>query len=1066
MISTFRKLLASSAISALASLVPLVACAQVVIPGTAPANVQQSLQNLAAGGVGGSTISSVAGDLTGTIAAGVLTLTLPNVNSLGAGTCGDATHVGQLTTTAKGLATNCVPIAIPLGTTTVPGLLRTTDAPVQSVAGLIGSISVASLVAAAGGTTAGTFAKADDTRITTAASTTYVNSQGFVNAAQAASAAPVPSVAGRTGPIALAVTDIAGAAPLNNAALTGVPTTPTAAPGTTGTQISSVGFVGAAITAAGTGGAPINSPTFTGNVNIPTYAAASNSTLAASTNYVDRAITTAGTGTGVSQASIAHYGGVSNVYDGNAYCDGTSRTAGATLGLTTIALLTGYTNALGQHPYSWYNNGNADYWANLEVQGNHGPGKTVLFIDGPASGIPNGASISSPNGAVSSTVASTQDISPVSQTSNGGGTAGSYTINFPSTSGIWVGELLPTMQGVPANDVITNVTATQLTVANSFQGNGTPSGTVFAFPRGGVINLTSATTGTLVGRLTGGDYTSNANGSSMLRIHKAATDASASSAQLDWLAIQSGIQTAAASTTGTGGGTVTIPVGKCMMDGAADVGTGNGTLVIPASGEDIFYSNGNPVDIVGKGKFTTRLTWPTDLGMGRMGIVTGAPGDNWPAGNGRFGYNYYTGQIRDLMLAGPGNGNQHFGQRQAFMDGAVLGARRAMTRVFIRDWNAGWSQDGDHTLYTDVTSTYNYCGLREADGSTSLYGDFIYNHVMLDGNHLANICVSKNSTIGGVWDKPYLGGSPYSILAEAGAPDLYNEVGGYSGNVGLPATNAMTITHAQLEWVGDAEWIDDNITRADGTDGGTMVRDFTTTTCEKCYVSTNTNNSITNTTAGYTTGRNLRHYFVARNFNDIAFTHMNGGSAINSGLTSLMYKSGTIYGFQYDGDPSNFTGDNSNLLQGNIGPYNAADWKNMELSIPTRWTGNAEFIAQGGTVNLVKGMILEQQANVTGSQIGTASNNLISGVMEQNYLNASGAVVAVATKGRAVDVAVDNSGLAPGAFLKKNGVGGATVATGPGDVGYIGVISSWQDGNVTIGGVTYTLFPVTLKAGA
>jgi hypothetical protein len=54
---------------------------------------------------------------------------------------------------------------------------------------------------------------------------------------------PVTSVAGKTGAVTLAVADVAGAAPLASPALTGTPTVPTAAAGTSTTQAASTAYV-------------------------------------------------------------------------------------------------------------------------------------------------------------------------------------------------------------------------------------------------------------------------------------------------------------------------------------------------------------------------------------------------------------------------------------------------------------------------------------------------------------------------------------------------------------------------------------------------------------------------------------------------------------------------------------------------------------------------------------------------------------------------------------------------------------------------------------------------------
>lgn len=74
------------------------------------------------------------------------------------------------------------------------------------------------------------------------ATTHWVNLQGYVTALTA----PVTSVAGKVGAVTLVVADVSGAAPLASPALTGVPTAPTAAPGTNTTQLATTAFVTAA----------------------------------------------------------------------------------------------------------------------------------------------------------------------------------------------------------------------------------------------------------------------------------------------------------------------------------------------------------------------------------------------------------------------------------------------------------------------------------------------------------------------------------------------------------------------------------------------------------------------------------------------------------------------------------------------------------------------------------------------------------------------------------------------------------------------------------------------------
>jgi len=120
---------------------------------------------------------------------------------------------------------------------------------------------------------------------------------------------------GRSGNVLLIANDISGAggAILASPAFTGAPTAPTAAPGTTTTQLATCAFVAAAIAAIGSGvvsfngrsgaitlttadvtgagGAPLASPAFTGIPVGPTAALNTNTTQLATTAYVMAAIT-------------------------------------------------------------------------------------------------------------------------------------------------------------------------------------------------------------------------------------------------------------------------------------------------------------------------------------------------------------------------------------------------------------------------------------------------------------------------------------------------------------------------------------------------------------------------------------------------------------------------------------------------------------------------------------------------------------------------------------------------------------------------------------------------------
>ena len=184
---------------------------------------------------------------------------------------------------------------------------------VTSVAGRTGAVTLSTADISGLGTMA--TATAADYSTTTVANGLYYplssNPAGYLTSA------PVTSVAGRTGAITLAVADVSGAAPLASPALTGTPTAPTAATSTNTTQVATTAYVvGQAGTATpvvnGTAAvgtsllysrqdhvhgtdttrAPLASPTFTGTPAAPTATAGTNTTQIATTAFVTAAIPT------------------------------------------------------------------------------------------------------------------------------------------------------------------------------------------------------------------------------------------------------------------------------------------------------------------------------------------------------------------------------------------------------------------------------------------------------------------------------------------------------------------------------------------------------------------------------------------------------------------------------------------------------------------------------------------------------------------------------------------------------------------------------------------------------
>lgn len=723
-----------------------------------------------------------------------------------------------------------------------------------------------------------------------------------------------------------------------------------------------------------------------------------------------------------------------------ALCNGVAHTVGSYLGTTSLSAIAAYTDGSGSHPYSWINDGTANYRIHLEAVGDVPVGNAFIPVPS-VIGIPIGATIVTPNGGLNTTVTSTTVVAAQTLTTNAVAATNQKVIPFPSTSGLWVGELMPTIAGVPQNDAIASVTATTVTLANNITAQ-INSGTVVSFPPIGVIGTAAAVSVALKGRLTGGATVLN---SSMLNLSLALTDTAAANAEMDWIGIASAIKAAMAAPV-IGGGVVRVRTGRCIMDNASNVGTGVGTLQIP----EFDGTNGNPVDLVGTSRTMSRMTWPTDLGIGREALITGNTGDTWVNGNGHYGAHYYEGEIRAVSFFGPSAGVLNRGQHVSWMDGMVLGAHRRLLSVLSRDFNSNITLSGDHTDWEEVQMYNGYCGLRFDDGSPSNYGDWTFKHLFMTGDALAGICVSKNAVASGIWDKPYFGGQPYEIFGEAGTPDNY---GAISGQI----LNAVTMVQAQFEWIGNGLIIDDNVTTADGQNRGNKTRGVSTWSCDKCNVSQQSIRAITDTSAGFVTGRKFYHYFDLATAVDVAFTHMNPGFPINAdnggtlipGLLSLIDVGFGPQGFLIEGDPSNFTKPNIPVLTGSgVSAYNnGVNWKSLRLRYPGTWSGHAELIDNTGTVVITPGMVLEQGV-LDGAVLGTTGTAPVLGITMQSDNNAANDINVMATSGDIVPIQLVAS-VPNGSLIKKAaGAQGQLAAIGDANIYAVTTSSTYTQNGI------------------
>lgn len=210
-------------------------------------------------------------------------------------TANPGTHTGQLATTAF------VMNAVSAATSGVSSFNTRTGAVLLNTADITGAGGAILASPAFSGTpTAPTAAPGT--------STIQLATTAFVGAAVTA-AGGVTSFNTRTGAVTLSLADVTGTGVLSNTALAGIPTAPTAAPGTSTTQVATTAFVSASVAASVTsfmsrtgavtltgadvsaaGGALNASPTFTGTPTAPTAAPGTNTTQLATTAFVQAAL--------------------------------------------------------------------------------------------------------------------------------------------------------------------------------------------------------------------------------------------------------------------------------------------------------------------------------------------------------------------------------------------------------------------------------------------------------------------------------------------------------------------------------------------------------------------------------------------------------------------------------------------------------------------------------------------------------------------------------------------------------------------------------------------------------
>jgi hypothetical protein len=258
--------------------------------------------------------------------------------------------------------------------------------------------------------------------------------------------------------------------------------------------------------------------------------------------------------------------------------------------------------------------------------------------------------------------------------------------------------------------------------------------------------------------------------------------------ELDWAATQGAINLVAAQ----GGGHVVSPAGTYLC---------NRMIVFPECRS--YGRRGVQVNWIGEGALATVYRWPDDLGPESFAVH--CPRRYEPAG-------MYEGLWQDIGLEGPG-AEPRLGVAPAQMDGWGWGARRRMVRCSARRFRAGVNVVGDHSQFQSVISRENLYGIYFARASRHLYGDLLFEKCMFSGCTLAAVAVHPGTQMGGcTMLSCYMGGSPYSIMKEAGE--------GQSVMVGQ-----SIFLNCMFEYVGNAWLHDENTPRR------AIVRNTTFDTC-------------------------------------------------------------------------------------------------------------------------------------------------------------------------------------------------------------------------------------------
>jgi hypothetical protein len=183
--------------------------------------------------------------------------------------------------------------------------------------------------------------------------------------------------------------------------------------------------------------------------------------------------------------------------------------------------------------------------------------------------------------------------------------------------------------------------------------------------------------------------------------------------ELDWLAAQAVINA---------GKDVFYPAGTYLNDQQ---------IVLPNASEG---PGTGAISIFGVSSSTSVLSWPTDLGTAKAGIVCGTPATSICAGT-----------IQHLGMTGPaaaGYYATHLGSQVASMDGFLWGGRRQVNDLFITGFNKCISMRGDQTVLTALHTVNCTYGMYLDDPNSTNFGNIHIVKAILEQSSRAAIGMS------------------------------------------------------------------------------------------------------------------------------------------------------------------------------------------------------------------------------------------------------------------------------------------------------------------------------------